>query len=463
MARPLFNRIVTAVTNHDSYFYNNTYCTGRECIFPLIKCTFAIRQLAYGMNGSFLDEYIQISERSSRMALDHFCEVVIEIYGPEFLRKPTFGCLYAFKGKYVRRDHGSNPFILLEVVASQDLWKWHAFFGVAGSNNVINVLYQSPLFNDLKTGRASEITFMANGVSYLSGYYLVDGIYSELAPLVKTIPEPADDDHKRILYKQKHESARKYVERAFGVLKKKLAVLANPTRALKKERIVNMIKLLGILERFTQHKMNMDESIQVSCNIDKLPPSWKDFKHTLKHNKEKLNLVGLGNIDDSLRAQDNDKPKGSNVFGPSVVNMAEHNNSIRKPGHLKKDCKGGKVSNKANGSDTNGSVDGSTNSLKGQNIFNKSLQVYYVTYVSEVYFVQDDDVTLNIINDNSGSAFMSASKLNDSILSHARLDHVHFKRMQDMSKDGLIPTFDMDTEKWNKKYFVTFIDDAFIF
>ncbi|GJR15297.1 zinc finger, CCHC-type containing protein [Tanacetum coccineum] len=35
-----------------------------------------------------------------------------------------------------------------------------------------------------------------------------------------------------------------------------------------------------------------------------------------------------------------------------------------KPGHLKKDCKGGKVSNKANGSGTNGLVDGSTNSMK---------------------------------------------------------------------------------------------------
>ncbi|GKA27190.1 hypothetical protein Tco_0713358, partial [Tanacetum coccineum] len=42
-------------------------------------------------------------------------------------------------------------------------------------------------------------------------------------------------------------------------------------------------KLLGILGRFTQHKMNMDEAIQVSCIINKLPPSWKDFNHTLKH------------------------------------------------------------------------------------------------------------------------------------------------------------------------------------
>ncbi|GKC33801.1 zinc finger, CCHC-type containing protein [Tanacetum coccineum] len=81
---------------------------------------------------------------------------------------------------------------------------------------------------------------------------------------------------------------------------------------------------------------------------------------------------------------------------------------------------------------------------------------------------------LNIVNDNIGSSFMSTSKLNDSILWHARLGHVHFKRMQDMSKDGLIPAFDMDTKNdlydlhatpslGNKKYFVTFIDDALMF
>nr|GEV15075.1 protein ALP1-like isoform X1 [Tanacetum cinerariifolium] len=137
----------------------------------------------------------------------------MEIYGPEYLRKPTVTDvekLYRHH-EYVRRDHGSNPFILLEAVASQDLWIWHAFFGVAGPNNDINVLYQSPLFYDLKTRRAPEIPFVANGVTYPSGYYLVDGIYPELATLVKTIPEPDDDDHKRILYKKKQESERKDV------------------------------------------------------------------------------------------------------------------------------------------------------------------------------------------------------------------------------------------------------------
>nr|GEU46413.1 hypothetical protein [Tanacetum cinerariifolium] len=89
MVRPLFNRIVNAVTNHDAYFRNNIGCTGREGISPLIKCTSAIRQLTYDENASFLDEYMQISKRSSRMALDHFCEAVMDIYGPEHLRKPT--------------------------------------------------------------------------------------------------------------------------------------------------------------------------------------------------------------------------------------------------------------------------------------------------------------------------------------------------------------------------------------
>nr|GEX62272.1 protein ALP1-like isoform X1 [Tanacetum cinerariifolium] len=174
----VISKIVNEVTNHDALFRNNVDCTRREGIFALIKCTSAIRQLAYDVNASFL-------------------------------------------GQDVRRDHGLNPFILLEVVASRYLWTWHAFFGVVGSNNDINILYQSRLFNDLKTERPPKIPFMANSITYRCGYYLVDGVYPKLATLVKKIPEPVDVDHKQILYKQKQESTRKYVERAFGVLKKK--------------------------------------------------------------------------------------------------------------------------------------------------------------------------------------------------------------------------------------------------
>nr|GEX01617.1 zinc finger, CCHC-type [Tanacetum cinerariifolium] len=90
--------------------------------------------------------------------------------------------------------------------------------------------------------------------------------------------------------------------------------------------------LLGILGRYTQHKLNMDEAIQVSCIIDKLSSFWKDFKHTLKHKKRELTLVDLGSylrIEESFRLQDNDKLKCNNIAGPSLVNMVEHNNSTR--------------------------------------------------------------------------------------------------------------------------------------
>ncbi|GJT71637.1 hypothetical protein Tco_1030923 [Tanacetum coccineum] len=46
---------------------------------------------------------------------------VMEIFGPEYLRKPTITDiekLYVFHEEKHRREHGPNPFILLEAVAS---------------------------------------------------------------------------------------------------------------------------------------------------------------------------------------------------------------------------------------------------------------------------------------------------------------------------------------------------------
>ncbi|KAL7598931.1 hypothetical protein Lser_V15G26067 [Lactuca serriola] len=80
-------------------------------------------------------------------------------------------------------------------------------------------------------------------------------------------------------------------------------------------------ELLGIYGQFKLHRMNMDESIIVSTIIDKLPPSWKDFKHNLKHQKDELSLVQLAShirIEESLRAKESDKSeksKGKVEFG----------------------------------------------------------------------------------------------------------------------------------------------------
>nr|GEX74504.1 hypothetical protein [Tanacetum cinerariifolium] len=137
-----------------------------------------------------------------------------------------------------------------------------------------------------------------------------------------------------------------------------------------------------------------------------------------------------------------------------------------KPGHLKKDCKAGNVGNKANGSGTKGLVDGSSNSLKGQNMFSKSFQVCYVTYVFEAYFVKDDDVawwvdsgaTMHMCKDRCW--FKTYELLNDGSILHMGNEStalVHRRGCVDLSDlCDLYATLSLG----NKKNFVTFIDDT---
>nr|GEX46972.1 zinc finger, CCHC-type [Tanacetum cinerariifolium] len=224
------------------------------------------------------------------------------------------------------------------------------------------------------------------------------------------------------------------------------------------------------------------EQIRKRAKLDNDDYVYIDFKHTLKHLKEELTLELDSHlrIEESLMVQDSDKLKGNNVVGPLVVNMVDHNNSSKyndnkgkskhhdntkvdpnkkskvtcwkcgKPGHLKKDCKCGKVGNKANGL-----VDSRAT------IHVCKDRCWFKTYESlndgSILYMRNEstalvhgrgyvDLRLDIVNDNTASAFMSTSNLNDLILWHARIGHVYFKRIQDMSKDGLIPAFNMDTK-----------------
>jgi hypothetical protein len=43
--------------------------------------------------------------------------------------------------------HVKEPTVILESIMSHDLWIWHAFFGLPGSNNNINVLHRFHLFD----------------------------------------------------------------------------------------------------------------------------------------------------------------------------------------------------------------------------------------------------------------------------------------------------------------------------
>jgi hypothetical protein len=124
--------------------------------------------------------------------------------------------------------HVKEPTIILEAVASTDLWIWHAFFGLPGSLNDINVLHMSPLFDRLAQGKAPVVNYMINGHNYDMGYYLADGIYPSWSTFVKTIKAAANLKDQNFSAAQ--ESQRKDVERAFGVLQARFAIVRGPAR-----------------------------------------------------------------------------------------------------------------------------------------------------------------------------------------------------------------------------------------
>nr|XP_043616130.1 uncharacterized protein LOC122588051 [Erigeron canadensis] len=143
---------------------------GKLSFSTIQRCTSAIRQLAYDNVADSLDEYLQIGEQTSRDVLDAFCKCVFDLYREE--------CPKAWQGQFTRGDKGV-PTIMLEAVASYDLWIWHAFFRTAGSNNDINILNQSHLFREIVEDTAPDTSFTVNGTDYQKGYYLADGIYPE--------------------------------------------------------------------------------------------------------------------------------------------------------------------------------------------------------------------------------------------------------------------------------------------
>jgi len=215
MSRELFLRIMNVVESHDDYFVQKRSAANVLGLSCFQKVTAAFRMLTYGVPADSTDEYIRIDESTAIESLRRFVTAVVDLFEDEYLRYPneadttcllTLGekngfpdmlgsidcmhwawknCPGELQGQY--KGHVEKPTIILEVVVSNDLWIWHAFFGMAGSYNDINVLHRSPLFVNLAKERAPEVNYTINDHDYTMGYYLADDIYPSWATLVKSI------------------------------------------------------------------------------------------------------------------------------------------------------------------------------------------------------------------------------------------------------------------------------------
>ncbi|KAI4994273.1 hypothetical protein ZWY2020_029321 [Hordeum vulgare] len=284
MSRTLFNRIADGILEHDydGYFTQKRSDSGALGLHPLQKMTAAMRILTYGTTADGVDEYIWSAEATNLESCKKFVIKVCEVFGEEYLRSPNEediarllaigeergfpgmlgsidcmqrgwkNCPKKWHGMF--RGHVNEPTMILEAVASQDLWIWHAYFGLPGSLNDINVLQRSPVFTKLAEGHTPPVNYSING----------HGIYPRWATFVKSIPAPTSRKHKTFAKKQ--EGARKDVERAFGVLQSRFAIVRGPAKGWKRKEINDVMKACVIM-----HNMIVEEERQTGrqrCTFD---------------------------------------------------------------------------------------------------------------------------------------------------------------------------------------------------
>ncbi|KAK1695234.1 hypothetical protein QYE76_011931 [Lolium multiflorum] len=189
MTRPLFRRIMDGVKIYDDYFCAKVDAIGKIGLSSYQKCTTAIRMLAYGVAGDFVDEYTRMSESTGLESM----------YSIDRMHWEWKNCPFGWRGHTTAILRGA---VILEAVASHDTWIWHSFFGMAGSHNDINVLQRSPVFDRLAYGKSPNVDFEINGHHYTKGYYLSDGIYPPWDTLVKTIRNPNSEQEARFAKEQ---------------------------------------------------------------------------------------------------------------------------------------------------------------------------------------------------------------------------------------------------------------------
>ena len=240
--------------------------------------------LSLGVCADVMDDYCRTSESTVIECMKRFYVAVQAEFGDHHIRQPTradfkhrlaINVQYGFSGMFASLDcmhyqwkncpvawqgdfgdRDGNNSIILEAIADQSLHIWHMFFGIPGSNNDVNVLDQSPLIHNMLTSETSDMTFEVNGQEYKRYYLLADGIYPPRSCFVQSIHMPGDE--KRKYFASRQESCRKDVERCFGVLQARFAIIRNPCRQWSMDTIADIMFACCIL-----HNMIIDDEHDV--------------------------------------------------------------------------------------------------------------------------------------------------------------------------------------------------------
>ncbi|XP_021758406.1 uncharacterized protein LOC110723364 [Chenopodium quinoa] len=188
--------------------------------------------LAYGLAADVVDEYVRISQSTARVALQRFCAGIIDQFRTEYLRNPTTDDLArilhqnelrGFLGMIGRiYGYGIPSLVFPDLV------------------NYLNVLYRSRVFDEVLHGRAPPVNFTVNDHEYNMAYYLADDIYPKWATFIQGITHPQLQKDK--MFADHQAAARKDVEKAFGVLQARFAIIRKLSLAYDEDILRDIMK-----------------------------------------------------------------------------------------------------------------------------------------------------------------------------------------------------------------------------
>ncbi|CAL2267380.1 unnamed protein product [Prunus armeniaca] len=133
------------ICNYDTYFIQKYDVVDVLGLLPEQKLTAALRMLAYEASAKQVDE---IARMRKSTVLEWLARGFPGMIGSiDCMHWQWKNCPTAWQEKYGNRKGQKS--IILEAIALFDCWVWHAFFGVTGSQNDLNVLGQSPVFDEV--------------------------------------------------------------------------------------------------------------------------------------------------------------------------------------------------------------------------------------------------------------------------------------------------------------------------
>ena len=360
VSRSRFDRLRNDIGNHGDPFYicPSFDATGKPGMSLEAKLLLPLKTLAYGVPPHVFCDYFQMSFTHARKCYHKFTDTITKVYAEEYLRAPDAEDLrnifqfhelkHGKKGMLGSLDCSHSPWkncpvawqqsfkgakkmptVVLEAMCDQHLWFWHAAFGYSGALNDINIFNLSPLKESWIDGSFAAVELESglmphtiNNESFDQMCVLCDGIYPRHSRFVKAQPEPSTKAERKFTKWQ--ESARKDIERAFGVLQGKFQCVCRPVTMMNSDRMSNMMSCSLIIHNWCVSDRVMEGDVMARYNpMNTLESGSTTVSHPADYTpadpKEGTSTVGIARALPSVRRYVADPQRWKDL-----KNLAEH-------------------------------------------------------------------------------------------------------------------------------------------